>query len=199
MRPLLAVRASIHEAHINIINLVIENIGGGPARRIALKASQPFRGEGKTPLNEIGPFKRGLHYLGPHQGLELFLANAIGNLDELKKAPIEIGASYYDDAGQCHEKTFVIDFSELENIERVGEPPLFTIAESVKKIQAALDGLFRGMAKLPVLTYSLSDLDAERDTQTLWCKLTRLTPDERLEITRLVDAKHGAEEPKPQS
>jgi hypothetical protein len=55
------------------------------------------------------------------------------------------------------------------------------------------------MAKLPVLTYNLSDLDAERDTQTLWCKLARLTPDERLEITRLVDEKHGAEGPKPQS
>ena len=188
-RPTLAIRASIHEAHINIINLVIENIGGGPAHRIALKASHPFRGKGERPLNEVGPFKKGLRYLGPHQGLELFLANAIGNLDELKQAPIEIATSYFDEAGQSYKNTFVIDYSELENIERVGEPPLFTIAERVTKLQEGFERLTNGMAKLPVIAYSLADLDAERGTQNLWRRIVRLTQEERNEVGVLVETK----------
>jgi hypothetical protein len=189
-RPVLAIAKSLHEAHINIINLLIENMGGGPAHHIRLRTSSPFTVEGLERLNDIGPFRKGITYLGPHQRLEIFLANAIGNLDELKQHPLQIEAEYSDAVGKTYQENFIIDFEELEGISRIGTPPLFTIAESIKKLQENFASL-RKAGKLPVLTYSLEDLEREQAANTLLSKFLRLKPADRNEIEELMKLRLG--------
>lgn len=189
-RPVLAITTSLHEAHLHIINLLIENAGGGAAHHIRLRTSMPFMVNGQECLDEIGPFRKGITYLGPHQRLELFLASAIGNLDQLKQQPLQIEAKYSDEVGKIHQKTFAIDFGELEGISRVGTPPLFTIAESIKKMQENFANLPRA-GKLPVLAYSLEDMEREQTANKLWYKFSRLSSADREEVEKLVNLKLG--------
>lgn len=190
-RPLLAVTTSLHEAYIHIINLLIENVGGGAAHDIRLRTSKPFTLDRHERLDEIGPFKKGITYLGPHQRLEFFLANAIGNLDELKKQLLQIEAEYSDNVGKTYRKTFVIDFGELEGISRVSTPPLFKVAESIERLEKNFANLLNGMIKLPILAYSLEDTKREQMVNELWHKFWRLKPVDRDEIEKLIDFKLG--------
>lgn len=190
-RPLLAINTSLHEAHIHIINLLIQNVGGGAAHHIRLRTLKPFTVDRNERLDEMGPFKKGITYLGPHQRHEFFLVNAIGNLDELKKQSLQIEAEYSDDVGKRYQKTFAIDFGELEGISRVGTPPLFKVAESIERLEKSFASLLNGMRKLPVLAYSLEDRDREQMVNELWHKFSRLKPADRDEIKKLMDLKLG--------
>ena len=190
-RPVLSITTSLHEAHIHVVNLVIENVGGGGAHHIRLRTSSPFTVGGRERLNDIGFFRKGISYLGPHQRQELFLANTIGSFDELKQRPLQIEAEYSDELGKTYRKTFVIDFGELEGISHLGTPPLFTVAESIKKLQEDFARLLNGMRKLPVLAYSPEDIEREQTAHKLWHKFTRLNSVDRDEIERLMNLKLG--------
>ena len=189
IRPVLVVTAEIHEIHINIINLRVENIGGGPARNIRLRTSREFMTGNNRSLNEVGFFKRGIPLLGPGRKIETFLATAIQHDKKPQQEPLEVTVEYEDAAGRKVEEPFKIDFAAFENFSRVGEAPLYTIAKSIEKLQVNIRNLSNGMNKLSVLAYSLDDLAAERSSRNLSRKLRCVSPDGRKEIENLIDQK----------
>ena len=85
------------------------------------------------------------------------------------------------------EETFLVDFAAFENLSRVGEAPLHTIAKSIEKLQKSIGNLSSGTNKLSVLVYSQDDLDAESSAWNLSRKLRRVSPDGRKGIENLVD------------
>ena len=135
IRPALVVTAEIHEIHINFINLRIENIGGGAARNIRLRTSREFMIGNDSSVNELGLFKRGIPLLGPGRSIETFLANVY---KLLQQEPLEVTAEYEDATGRKIEETFLVDFAAFENLSRVGEAPLHTIAKSIEKLQKSI-------------------------------------------------------------
>lgn len=161
-RPTLGVALSLHDAHINIINLCIENVGGGPAHDIQLRTSSSFTVSGCHQLSDIGPFRKGITYLGPHQRFEFFLANAIGNFDQLREQSIEIHAEYSDQLRKTYKNTFKIDFGELEGITRLGTPPLFTIAESIQNLQKDFARLCES-GRMKILVHTPADLERKKE------------------------------------
>ena len=187
IRPALVVTAEIHEIHINIINLRVENIGGGSARKIRLRTSREFMIGNDRSLNEVGFFKREIPLLGPGRNIETFLANAFDHHNLLQQEPLEVTAEYEDATGRKIDASFLIDFAAFENLRRVGEAPLYTIAESIKKLQESIRNLSNGMNKLSVLVYSQDDLDAKSSAGNLSRKLRRVSPDGRKEIENLID------------
>ena len=100
---------------------------------------------------------------------------------------LEVTAEYEDATGRKIEETFVVDFAAFENLSRVGEAPLHTIAKSIEKLQKSIGNLSSGTKKLSVLVYSQDDLDAESSAWNLSRKLRRVSPDGRKEIENLVD------------
>ena len=184
IRPALVVTAEIHEIHINLINFRVENIGGGAARNIRLRTSREFMIGNDRSLNELGLFKRGIPLLGPGRSIETFLGSA---LELLQQEPLEVTAKYEDATGRKIEETFLVDFAAFENLSRVGEAPLHTIAKSIEKLQKSIGNLSSGTKKLSVLVYSQDDLDAESSAWNLSRKLRRVSPDGRKGIENLVD------------
>ena len=188
IRPVLVVTAEIHETHINLFNLRVENIGGGAARNIRLRTSREFMCGNNRPLHELGLFKRGIPLLGPGRNIETFLANAIEMYQEPQQEPLEVTAEYEDATGRKIEGTFPVDFAAFENLSRViGEAPLHTIAKSIEKLQKSIGNLSSGTKKLSVLVYSQDDLDAESSAWNLSRKLRRVSPDGRKGVENLVD------------
>ena len=185
MRPALVVTAEIHEIHINLINLRVENIGGGAARNVRLRTNREFMIGIDRSLNELGLFKRGIPLLGPGRNIETFLANAIDKVLH-QQEPLEVTAEYQDATGRKFEEIFLIDFAAFENLSRVGDAPLHTIAKSITQLQENIRNLSNGMNKLSVLAYSLDDLDAEHSSWNLFRRLRRVSPDGRKEIENLI-------------
>ena len=70
-------------------------------------------------------------------------------------------AKYEDATGRKFEETFLIGYAAFENLSRVGDAPLHTIAKSIKELQQSIRNLSNGMNKLSVVVYSQDDLDAE--------------------------------------
>ena len=54
---------------------------------------------------------------------------------------LEVTAEYEDATGRKIEETFVVDFAAFENLSRVGEAPLHTIAKSIEKLQKSIGNL----------------------------------------------------------
>ncbi|MEO8380802.1 MAG: hypothetical protein ABI779_14150 [Acidobacteriota bacterium] len=188
-RPVLSITPALSDVGLNFVNLLLENWGNGPALHVKFEVTQPVVRHGITDLSKVGFFGRGLAYLGPHQRFELFLASSIGNLDELKKVPIEIDVNYQDEAGRRYSQKFKIDFAELEGITRIGEPPLQAAAKSLKKIEQSLDGLARGSYRPSVTVHTLEDLEREGRVSELWFKLNELDAASWKEVEELVDAR----------
>ena len=184
IRPALVVTAEIDETHINLINFRVENIGGGAARNIRLRTSREFMRGNNRSLNELGLFKRGIPLLSPGRNIETFLASAF---ELFQQEPLEVTAEYEDATGRKIEETFLVDFAAFENLSRVGEAPLHTIAKSIEKLQKSIGNLSSGTKKLSVLVYSQDDLDAESSAWNLSRKLRRVSPDGRKGIENLVD------------
>ena len=183
IRPVLVVTAEIDETYISLINLRVENIGGGAARNIRLRASREFMRWNNRSLNELGLFKHGIPLLSPGRNIETLLSIA----SELQQEPLEVTAEYEDATGRKIEGTFLVDFAAFENLGRVGEAPLHTIAKSIEKLQKSIGNLSSGTKKLSVLVYSQGDLDAESSAWNLSRKLRRVSPDGRKGIENLVD------------
>src|SRR5690242_11750012 len=59
-RPQVAITTSLHEAHINIVHLVIENIGHGPAYEVRFETNRDFKMSRQRSLREVGIFKSGI-------------------------------------------------------------------------------------------------------------------------------------------
>ena len=184
IRPALVVTAEIDETHINLINFRVENIGGGAARNIRLRTSREFMCGNNRSLNELGLFKRRIPLLSPGRNIETFLGSAF---KLFQQEPLEVTAEYEDATGRKIEETFLVDFAAFENLSRVGEAPLHTIAKSIEKLQKSIGNLSSGTKKLSVLVYSQDDLDAESSAWNLSRKLRRVSPDGRKGIDNLVD------------
>lgn len=185
LRPALVVTAEIDDTRINLVNFRLENIGGGAAHRIRLQTNRKLKVKGKDPLNKLGLFKHGLPSLGPGRKIESFLASAF-DLDFQQK-PLEVTVTYSDATSRNFEEKFELNFASFENLTRVGDAPLQTVADSIKKLQENIGTLSRGIGRLSVLAYSLDDLDAERSAQNLFRKLRRVSPDGRREIETMID------------
>lgn len=51
----------------------------------------------------------------------------------------KITVNYSDSLNKKHEKTYVIDFSEFYELNQLGKPPLYEIAQSLKKLRNLLE------------------------------------------------------------
>jgi len=194
-RPEIALTLSLHEAHVNLIFLIIQNIGQGAAHNVRLTTDKPFRTSGSRDLAEIGPFKTGIGLLSPHQKIEVFLANAIDRYDELKTEPLGITAKWKDSSGKSFSRTFAVDFAEYENVSRIGEPPLYSIADSSEKIEKAISRLARGSSKIAVVVQTKEEHRRSNRAGLLMARLSGLSEADFDHVFAEVEAKVSKTEP----
>ena len=135
-RPKVIVTLAADKYYFNLVNLRVENIGGGAARNIRLSTNSEFRTMRGTLLRDLGLFKNGLSLLGPGREIETRLENVTGwnNDRDRFQTSFTITASYTNAAGRSFEEDFLIDFSFFEELSQIFGDPLRNIAESLKTI-----------------------------------------------------------------
>jgi hypothetical protein len=159
--PKLSVTIQPREEWINLIDMVIKNIGLGPAYNIKFKVKPDFEYKKGKFLSDLGFMKNGLRYLAPNQKIQFFLTSMIDNFEEKVKNSFEIKIIYQNSIAKKYEDVYVIDFSHLIGLSQLGEPPLYKLAKNIEKIQKDIHHLSTGFHKMKVIRYTKEDIEEE--------------------------------------
>jgi len=159
--PKISVTIQPIEEWTNLIDMVIQNIGLGPAYDIKFEINPDFEYMKGKFLSELGFMKNGIKYLAPNQKLQFFLTNMIENFEEKIKKPFEIRVTYQNSIGKTYEDVYMIDFSQLIGLIRLGKPPLYKIAKNVEEIKKDIHNLSTGFHKIKVIRYTKEDVEEE--------------------------------------
>ncbi len=173
------------EEWINFIDIVIQNIGMGPARFISFKTSSDFEYEKGKLLSELGFMKQGLKVLAPNQKFKCFLTSILESWEEKIITPtseekiiheqikmqFDIKVIYHNSEGKKYDSTYPIDFSYLADLTRTGKPPLYKISDNIEKIKKHLLSL-SNECKMNVVVHTKKDLEEEKERKKLeWEKI----------------------------
>ncbi len=158
--PKVSVTIQPREEWIKLIDMVIQNIGLGPAYNIKFEINPDFEYMKGKFLSELGFMKNGLKYLAPNQKLQFFLT--IENFEEKTKKSFEIKVTYQNSIGKTYKDVYTIDFSQLIGLSQLGEePPLYKIAKNVEEIKKDIHHLSTGFHKIKVIRYTKEDVEEE--------------------------------------
>ncbi len=190
-KPLITVRPIIDPDFFQTFDLMIENVGGGPAQNLQLRVANPPLAEPVEHLADNGVFKNGIALLNAHEKIHFFLTDAIAGFAKVRDHPIQIGAEYKDRFGNAYEGHFLVDFREFENFTRVGAPPLVEMAHSIQDIRDEIRRIANG-TKLRVVASTPEDDKREGRVTRRWAMLSqldRVDPSGSEEIENLIKAK----------
>jgi len=194
-KPLLSVRAVLDPYLFHIFNLKVENVGGGPAQSVLLTVTNPPLHPLVEHLNENGAFRRGIARLNRGEYVQFFLANAIGMPEELWNRPIQITATFKDIKGKQDENYFIVDFKEVQHFQRVGDPPIVTLADSSKSMKEDVQRLASGFSKLHVVVTTEKEERLNRQVTNQWAQIQMIKhkdPAGAQEIENLIKSKFDA-------
>ena len=169
--PKLSISLENNKVAFGFVDLVIKNIGYGPAYNISFKVEPDFEYQKGEFLSELGLIKHGIKYLAPQQEYRFFLTSLVGKFDEFKNERFSIFAKYYDALENQFEDTFLIEFSHFEGLSQLGSPPLPEIAKELKKISDNLNRIVTGSSGVRVIIFTQKDLEKERNEMEKFYKL----------------------------
>lgn len=160
--PEVAVTIQPKEWSVIFIDMVIQNIGLGPAYDVSFKVSPDFEYEPTKPFSGLGFMRNGLKYLAPNQRLQFYL----GKMVDLRKNigdGFEVEVTYRNSLGNIRDHSYFIDFSEIIDLAHLGRPPLHKMADSIDKIEKSVHHLTSGFYRMKVNVYTTADLEEERN------------------------------------
>jgi hypothetical protein len=168
--PRIQIVLETFESNVNSIKLNIKNIGQGPAMNIIFKPSViNGNGEGENIIKRfttVSAFSSGLKYLGPSQSFDTNYYNVItGGIKKeiLFGIVLNIEVKYRSITKKKYTENIIINFNELEGSYSLGKPNLFSIAQSLEKIENILYNITSGFIKMKIDTYNSVDREIEKN------------------------------------
>lgn len=151
---------------IHLVRLKIKNIGQGPAIELKLAPRALTQTEATDELiqdfTKSNYFKTGLKYFGPGEERVSHFTEMTKNHNGKIEAVIGFYLTYSSLSGQRYSHEVVIDMTEYKGTYRLGTPHLYSIANSLKKIQEDLQRFGSGWHRLKVDAYDSEDRELER-------------------------------------
>lgn len=165
--PRIEVVVKPREEWINFLNLYVRNIGMGPAFDLTFEFHADASPKGAEMLirdfTESAFLKKGLRYLGPGQEVESNVSGIHEGFDEKIEAVLRLIVRYRNASGRQNQETFHLDFSEFRGLSRLGKPHLYSMAQSLEKIQRDIGHIASGFRKLRVDVFTEEDRTREHD------------------------------------
>lgn len=163
--PKLEITLRSVDESIYIQRLHIKNIGLGPAIQITFNPKVISGGEeAKALLEELiktNFFHTGISYLGPGEERYSHYTNMQEKHDAKIASVIAFNISYCSATKEKYSETLVIDMSELKGSYQIGKPHLYSIAQSLEKLQNDLTPLVKGFKRIRADIYDSNDRDRE--------------------------------------
>ena len=145
-----------------ILNMVVENIGHGPAYDLKFKVEPDIVMDPDYKLSEVSFIKNGFRYLAPDQKLECIVAHTIREAQKKEKTLHEVTVSYKDRDKKSFEEVFELDFTEYFGMRYSETDPNKGIIEKLDAIHRDLDSVSRSSgSKLWVVTQTKQEYDED--------------------------------------
>lgn len=156
--PHISVHLETRQEWINFIDVVIQNTGGGSAYNIRFSANPDLVIDHDDRLMKINMFRRGIGHLAPGQRLQTFIMSLAGKFDGSSPEAAKIAVTYDDGVGSTFGDEFVLDYADFLGMSQLGEPPMETVAKSLKQLADDLHTVVRGSSKIQVVRHTRQDL-----------------------------------------
>jgi hypothetical protein len=164
--PAMQVTYRGRENFLGYPDIVVRNIGMGPARDIRFEVSADIPSgdvnDAVDSLNKLACFSNGLAYLGPGQEFSSFWTSMYENHASKIQTKVWITCRYLSMGGRKFEDRCLLDLSELKGISRIGTPPLQNIEKHLLAIQKEMEKWSRSGARLKADVFTQADRDAEQ-------------------------------------
>jgi hypothetical protein len=150
---------------MSLIDIVVKNIGAGPAYDVTFEFSADTGTEGTksllASLANLNALSKGIAYLAPRQEISSYWTNLTEQFEDKLAAQVFATSRCKSVGGIEHVRRHTLDLSELKGLTRIGEPPLLKMSRSLEKLQDDVSRLASGWSKLKVHTYTSEDREAE--------------------------------------
>lgn len=180
--PEIVISLRLHEVHVNLVLLCIENIGTGAARDLQFTINPPSIPNLDIPFEKIGYLQNGIAYFEQGRKIEQFIVSVTNKLDELKQTPFEVAITYRDSVNHKHERAFHLDFGENEGMAHIDRPPLFEIAKATKDMQRDIRNIATGIYKPIILTETEAEHRMRQRANALESRIAQLPNEIQEEI-----------------
>lgn len=164
--PKLAVTLRSIDEAIHIVRLHFRNIGQGPALKVKFTPRVDVGNEISSALLEefTKPnfFKTGLAYFGPGQERISMYTQLHENHDAKLSTVLAFDVEYESVTGKKYRDTLMVDLSEYKGTHQLGKPHLYSLAQSLEKLQKDFERLAGGGKRLKADVYTAEDRARER-------------------------------------
>ena len=152
---------------INIVRLKIKNIGLGPASDLQFDPTVISGGQSAEKLLQdfIRPnfFETGLHHFGPGQSIHSRDTQITDDFEGKSASRLSFKLRYKSATGKKYNEEIIIDMSEIKGASCLGKPNLYSIANSLEKMQMDIGHIVSGFKRLNVDMYSSDDRGQARE------------------------------------
>lgn len=143
--PKLVIYPKPHERHINVLNVIVANVGAGPAMNVhasIISGQHSLQENGVTWAHRFPA--DGFSIIPQGEKMEFFLETGPNLLSEPKLEPfdVEIGCTDLNDNSHGPWR-YKVDISVLEGLTKVGKDPQESMANSLEKIASSFHKLQR--------------------------------------------------------
>ena len=168
---------------MHFLDLIIKNIGLGPAYDVAFKVLEEFELPEKTDrkVSEIDFINEGIKYMPPNHSVETYAFSLLGQYERIIDKTIKIKVSYKNSEKKNLSEIIHLNMSQFKGKQSLGEDPLNKLAKNVESIQKDIHHLSSGFHHLRVDTYTLEDrekIKVERQEQIKEMKQNHLKSEE---------------------
>jgi hypothetical protein len=163
--PAIEVTYRARDEAMALLEIVVKNIGSGPAYRVEFECSASPSSSGADELlnrlKKIRFLASGINMLLPGQEYTSYWTDARKNTTEKMGTQILVKTKCRGATGVEYVREHIVEFSELDGVERLGTPAPLAIARSLEKLQKDVEHLASGFRRLRVDAYTQADRERE--------------------------------------
>lgn len=147
--PRVSVTVEENDVHDGFFDIIIKNIGLGPAYDVKFSVSEGHEIDGitLTEIRRLAVLNNGISYLGPNQVIKSNISYIHGN-DSFFSTSFVVGTVYTSHLGKKYSEIYKIKFSEFEGIVSINESPTKDLGENIKRIADSIENLSDGRKEI---------------------------------------------------
>jgi hypothetical protein len=155
--PNVSVHLEQNRASIHFLDLIVKNIGSGPAYDVTFEVLEEFDVPKEKKLSQIGFIQEGIRYMPPDYFVRCYFLGFLGNYDKIIDKNIKIRVSYKNANKENISEIINLNMSQFKGIQTLGEDPLNKIAKSIEAVGKDVHHIASGFKHLRVDTYDSED------------------------------------------
>lgn len=150
--------------HINILHLVIANVGRGPAQNLAIEFEADVEDFAAHKIeHQVGTKRSLVSFLPQDERLYHFFGNALDMFTPDAPKDFFVKVYYEDMKGTSHEARFRTSVGDLEGFRRIGENPDHVAAEALKAIGEEIKKWGSGSRRLKVEVITAAEQEGKNN------------------------------------